>query len=116
MLTWTFYYSPRYTEVLALVVHHAPPGTRVVLTCTGHGCPFASHLAAVIPRSAGALGGANLRPLFGSRHLKPGTVITVSVMRHGWIGKRYAFRMRRGHPPALAITCQAPGLRPGVGC
>jgi hypothetical protein len=73
-------------------------------------------VAAVVTRSARTPRRADLAPLFGRHHLKPGTVITVSIMRRGWIGKHYSFKVRRGHPPNLAISCQAPGLRPGVAC
>jgi hypothetical protein len=113
ILSWTFYYSLRYTQILGLTVDHAPPGTQVLVSCRGRGCPFARRPIA-LENSAHA--SAAVVPLLRGSHLKPGTVIVVSVGRPGWIGKRYAFKVRSGRPPRLAITCQAPGMTPGVGC
>jgi hypothetical protein len=113
ILSWTFYYSLRYTEILGLTVDHAPPGTRVLVSCAGHGCPFARRPIAV---DGSAHATAGVVSLFRGSRLKPGTLIVVSVGRPGWIGKRYAFKVRKGHPPRLAISCQAPGMAPGAGC
>jgi hypothetical protein len=113
MLSWTFYYNPLYTAILALTVENAPPHASVLVQCAGKGCPFATRAVPVEPSAGGS---ANIGPLFGGRHLQPGTAITVSVRRPGWIGKRYTFKVRRAHPPRLVISCHASGIRPGVGC
>jgi len=113
VLSWSFYFAPAYTKVLALMVDHAAPGARVSVTCIGRGCPSASR-ARILHGSVAAA--ANLTPLLRRRRLSPGTVVAVTVQRPGWIGKRYSFKIRASHPPRLWITCQAPGLAPGVGC
>jgi Bacterial Ig-like domain (group 3) len=115
ILSWTFYYAPRYTTVLGLTVADVPPGAEVRVTCIGRGCPLRSH-SITVPRSARAAQTVELTPLFGGHRLKPGTVIALSVVRSGWIGRRYSFEIRPSHPPRLAITCRAPGLTRGFAC
>ena len=110
MVSWTFYYNPAYTQILALTVQNAPRNATVLVSCSGPSCPFTTRAVHV------AGGGANVGPLFGSRHLRPGTTIAVSVRRPGWIGKRYTFKIRAAHPPRLVTSCHASGIRPGVGC
>jgi hypothetical protein len=115
MLNWTFFYTPRYTRVLRLWVDHAAAGTRVRVTCAGRGCPRKARTV-IVRRSGSSARGADLMAVFRRHRLRPGTVITVSIRRKGWIGKRYAFTIRAGHAPRHSITCQASGLAPGVGC
>jgi hypothetical protein len=115
VLSWSFYYAPRYSRVLVLTVNHLPHGARVQVTCAGRGCPLASR-AVSVHHSSRAAGGANLARLFGRHRMRPGTVISVTVERPGYIGKRYSFLVRAAHAPRVRITCQAPGLAPGVGC
>ena len=115
VLSWSFYYAPRYTKVLVLRVDQLPRGGRVRVTCTGRGCPLKAYTV-YVHRSSSAAGGANLVQLFGSHPLRPGTVIGVTVARPGWIGKHYSFRVRAAQAPHVSITCQAPGLPVGVGC
>jgi hypothetical protein len=114
-LSWTFYYTPGYTEVLGLTVGHVLRGARVRVTCTGRGCP-ARPRAVAVRHSRLTSGGVSLVALFRGRRLRPGTVIAVTIRRRGWIGKRYVFKIRSGRAPRLTMTCQAPGLAPGVGC
>jgi hypothetical protein len=114
-LSWTFFYTPAYTKVLVLMVGHVLRGARVRVTCTGRGCPRISRAVAVRHSTLRA-DGVDLITLFRDRRLRPGTVIAVTVERRGWIGKRYAFRVRAGRAPRLTITCQVPGMAPGAGC
>lgn len=114
VVSWTFYYNPAYTEILALTVQQAPRNTTVLVSCAGTDCPFATRAVHVV--GSASSGAADLSQLFASRHLRPGTTIAVSVRRPGWIGKRYTFKIRAAHPPRLVITCHAAGIRPGVGC
>jgi hypothetical protein len=115
MLSWTFYYTPGYTKVLVLLVGHVLRGDRLHVTCTGRGCPLGSR-SVLVRHSVLATDGVNLSRPFGSRRLRPGAVITVTVQRRGLIGERYAFKMRAGRAPRLSISCQAPGMPPAVGC
>lgn len=114
-LSWTFYYTPAYTKVLSLMVGHVLRGARVRVTCAGRGCPRHSR-AFRVRHSTRRSNGVNLMALFRGRRLRPGTVIVVTVQRRGWIAKRYVFKVRAGRAPGLTMSCQAPGMAPGVGC
>jgi len=128
-MQWTFFFTPSYTKVLALVVDSAPFGSKVVVVCQGGGCPFhkrslpihkpkrchrtSKHKCSPPPRSATV----HLLARFRGHHLQVGARITIKVVRSHWIGKYYAFVMRARHAPKVQIACLAPGSsRPGVGC
>ncbi|MGI8506931.1 MAG: invasin domain 3-containing protein [Solirubrobacteraceae bacterium] len=123
---WTFYYTPSYTRVLALIVQHASAGMTVLVNCRGRGCPFAKRATAVTKRcGTGAAGRCssrasktvNLVRRFREHRLHPGSQLNVELSRPGLIGKSFLFRFRAGHPPRIQIRCLAPGgTRPGVGC
>lgn len=124
-MQWTFYYTPTYTKVLALVVNGAS-GATVLVKCQGRGCPFAKRTGAVTrSRRCGrggksrctASGTIDLGAGFRKRRLDPGARITVMITRPGWIGKYYLFTVRARQAPGIRIACLAPGgTRPGVGC
>jgi hypothetical protein len=124
-MQWTFYYSPSYTKVLALVINGAA-GNRVVVNCRGHGCPFAKRSARVsnsrrcssqqracqTPR-----GTMDLTPEFRNKMLKVGARIAIALTRPGWVGKYYSFVVRAGQGPRVRIRCLAPGRStPGGSC
>ncbi len=125
-MQWTFAYSFSYTTVPGLVVSGAPTRAWIDLGCSGTGCPFSKMTLAVArqPRCSARPGhlcrsGSNLFLTAGlaHHHLAPGARLTVAVVRPGWIGKFYSFRVRAGTGPAISISCLAPqGSRPGVGC
>ncbi len=125
-MQWTFYYTPSYTKVLALVVNGASPGATVLVNCHGRGCPFVRRANAVTKtRPCGAKGKRrcpthgriNLTPALQNHRLRVGARINVEVVRPGWIGKYYMFTVRSGRGPRVQISCLAPrGNRPGVGC
>jgi hypothetical protein len=124
-MQWTFFFTPAYTKVLALVVNRAPVGSTVVVTCQGVGCPFAKR-ATRVKRckrttthkcSSRPSATINLAAAFGAHRLQVGTRVNVKIIRLGWIGKYYLFTMRPARPPNVVIACLAPGAtRPGVGC
>jgi Bacterial Ig-like domain (group 3) len=111
-LQWTFGYHPTYSQVIYLKAFGIAPGTHVVVTCRGGGCPFEQL------REATAVNGTlDLLPAFRHRRLKAGSLITVRFMHPHWIGKYYSFTMRGGHPPLVALSCLAVNrITPGVGC
>jgi hypothetical protein len=109
-MRWTFYYTPTYTEVLALVLNGAPAGATVLVTCHGRGCPFTRHIAMIRPR-------VDLTGVFQHHRLRAGARVTVAITRPGWTGKYYMFAMRAGHAPRVQLACLAPGrTHPGGGC
>jgi hypothetical protein len=125
-MQWSFYSTRSYTRVLALSVKGASAATSVLVKCHGGGCPFATHVAVLAqPKHCGRKGRpkcmsggtVKLGPAFNTHHLHVGTTITVSIRRPGWIGKYYAFLIRRSQSPRVQISCLAPGsTRPGAGC
>jgi hypothetical protein len=111
-MQWAFYFTPRYTAVRNLVVNGASPGVKVVVTCHGHGCPFARRATSLssgkrcgrkAKRPCPAPGMLDLSPTFAGSHLAVGTRITVSVIRPGWIGKSYRFTIRARRAPQVQI-------------
>jgi adhesin/invasin len=133
-MEWMFFFTPTYTKVLQLMVDSVPPGATVLITCHGHGCPYAKHAIAQIKhticktvKSKGKSkrkcviqvpsSTVHLQPGFKNRKLRVGTTIIVEIVRPGWIGKHYVFTIRARQGPSIHHTCLAPGShRPGVGC
>lgn len=125
-MQWTFFYSPTYTVARALIVNGAPKAAVINVSCSGRGCPFSGLSLKVRKqprcpaRSRRACqSGSRLVLTSGvtGRRLHPGARITVTIMRRGWIGKYYSFRMRPATGPAIQINCLAPGsTRPGANC
>jgi adhesin/invasin len=118
----------RYTTIASMSANGLALGTKVIITCRGHGCPFARR---VVILSGGtrctptakhhcgshSRGPVNLTGAFRRHRLMVGTRITVEIRRPGWIGKFYSFLIRSGHQPQVRISCLAPGLsKPGIGC
>jgi len=131
IMQWTFFYTPSYTKVLALVVNGAPVGAVVLIQCHGGGCPFAKRSVTVSkrrpckfsrkhacpPRSFRTVDLIARFPHLRNQHLQIGARVMVKIIRSRWIGKYYAFVMRARHAPRVEISCLAPGVsRPGVGC
>jgi hypothetical protein len=129
-LEWTFNWFARYTVVEALHIIGIPPGGVVEVACRGRGCPFA--LAHVAPLATGAKchsrhcrptrpspagSSLNVASIFKRRHLRPGTVISVRVVRAGWVGRSVVFTVLANRTPVHRSACLAPGsTQPGQGC
>jgi len=127
-LQWAFFYTPDYTKIPAFVVHNAPVGATVAITCHGGGCPFTKRVDSVrrsklcksthshrclVPHPVNV----NLQPGFQNARLMIGAQVAVTITRSRWIGKYYLFTVREGRGPLIRIDCLAPGgARPGVGC
>ncbi len=77
----------------------APRGVRVVVRCTGDGCP----------RRALALATAFTRLRAFERRLPAGTRLEIRVTRAGYVGKHTLIRIRRGKPPSRLDRCLYPG-------
>jgi hypothetical protein len=110
---WTFYYTRSHTKFMALRMIAAPKGGRVLLRCLGRSCPFGSRWMTV-HRQGTSL---NLSSKVRGYAFRPGTKVSVSIVRTSWIGKYYRFTFRSGKPPSVTIRCLAPGRkRPGGAC
>jgi adhesin/invasin len=125
-MQWTFYHTPSYTKVIALVVNGASPGATVLVNCHGRGCPFVKRANAVRrtrpcgpkgKRRCPTHGRIDLTPALRNHRLHVGARINIDIVRPGWIGKYYMFTVRSGRGPRIQTSCLAPGgARPGVGC
>ncbi len=112
-MQWSFYYTPAFTQVLALMVDGAPPRGNVLVWCHGNGCPFGRR---AIPtgkatpcgpqgrRHCLSRGPIDLTHLFRRSHLAPGTRIRVEIIKPGWIGKNYLFTVIARHGPIVRIS------------
>jgi hypothetical protein len=126
VMQWAFYYTPKYTQILALTVKRAPVGASVAVTCRGAGCPYAKRVDRVRRgkvckpsrrHRCPAAETVNLMRGFQHRRLTIGSRVIVKITRAHWVGKYYLFGVRSGRPPSIRISCLAPGrTRPGVGC
>lgn len=126
-MDWSFYYTPRYTLVQTLALKGPAGGGMISIHCHGGGCPFVTRNARLtVSRQCVTTGkqqrcsttvNYNVARSFRGRHLKAGALVVINVMRRGWIGKYYAFKIRPGQGPKLQISCLPPGgSKPGVGC
>jgi hypothetical protein len=125
-MEWTFGWSSSYTVVESLQVTGVPAGGVVEVACRGGGCPFASVRVTPSARSKAcrrrrcqpsATTQVDVAHLFKGRHLHAGAVISVRIVKAGWVGRVYLFTVRANRPPHRQIACLAPGsVQPGRGC
>ena len=108
-MQWSFYYTPSYTTVRALVVNGAA-GAAALVKCHGRGCPFAKHAVLVTNSTRCGLKSTHSCPTYGKidltrrfrkGHLRVGARITVVIRRPGWIGKYCTFTVRAGRGPLV---------------
>ena len=126
-MQWSFYYTPRYTVVQALALKGPLGGSMITIRCHGRGCPFGTRNAPLAAsrhcvrrgrqRRCSTTVNFDVARDFRGRRLSAGAVVVINVLRPGWIGKYYAFRIRSGRGPQSQISCLPPGGgTPGTGC
>jgi hypothetical protein len=86
---------------VTLLSVRAPKSAKVIVRCTGN-CPSKTWSPAVRKKSL-------TRVRAFERSLRSGTVISVSITRHGYVGKKTVFEIRRGRSPLRIDSCLAPG-------
>ena len=104
----------RFTEV---TVNRIPAGASVLLTCkppkgkrNRKACPF-KKFSRTYPSGKSA---EKLIKRFKKRRFPAGAVITVTVLRPGFIGKVLTFKTRAGKLPRKSVACLTPGAaKPG---
>jgi hypothetical protein len=101
---WQF--AARYTRVLALVVRNAPSGARIAVSCSGGGCPFKGTKRVTVPRDLAPI---SLQRFLHSAKLRAGARLALAITAPGFVGRTYAYRIKLGELPPLAITCRDPG-------
>ncbi len=111
-MQWTFYHTPTYTQVLALMVSGAPTRATILVKCHGHGCPFRKRAIATGgtkrcgPRGrhrCAAHPTIDLTRRFRHKRLRVGAKIIVEISKPGWVGKRYTFTVRARRSPRVRI-------------
>ncbi len=76
----------------------APRSARVTVTCSGSSCPTKRWSPSKRKRQ-------NTRMRAFERNLRSGTVLTISITRTGYVGKRTVFKIRRGKAPLRSDSC-----------
>jgi len=95
------------TVNLRLTAKNFPRGTRIMLTCTGPGCP-PRRMTRRVRRSRQTV---NLHGFFGNRRLGRGARVQLRLTRAGRIGRVHRFRMASPGVPTVGFLCQPPGRR-----
>jgi hypothetical protein len=102
-----------FARLRALVVHNAPKGARIVLTCKGRGCPIKKARRRTVTRELQrvALDGG-----FRRARLRIGTRLKLTITAAETIGRTYTYVVKRGAPPTRQTVCRAPGEKKGQSC
>jgi hypothetical protein len=108
---WVF--GVRFSQLLKLVVHNAPAGSRVVFRCKGRSCPTRKTKRVTV-RSV--LTRVTLHRPFRRSRLRPGTKLTVTITAAETIGRTYTYVVKRGAAPETSVTCRPPGQRRSRSC
>jgi hypothetical protein len=85
-----------------------PVGTKILVRCTGRGCPFKKQVRAV-RTSARARAAVTVRIRRLERLLLPGVRVRVYVTKRGAVGKYTRFRFRADKAPVRTDSCVMPG-------
>ena len=102
--------SARLTQ---LVVHNAPKGARIALSCRGRGCPSRKTTRRTVKRE---LQKVVLHGAFRRARLRFGTRLTLRITAAGTIGRTYTYVVKRGQLPVRTTVCRAPGQSRGRSC
>jgi hypothetical protein len=102
-----------FARLTQLVVHNAPKGARIALTCKGRGCPSRKTRRRTVKRE---LQKVVLHRAFRRARLRFGTRLTLRITAAGTIGRTYTYVVKRGQLPVRTTVCRAPGQSKGRSC
>jgi hypothetical protein len=102
-----------FARLRTLVVHNAPKGARIVLTCKGRGCPFKKARRRTVKRELQRI---DLDGGFRRARLRIGTRLKLTITAAETIGRTYTYVVKRGAPPTRTTVCRAPGEKKGRSC
>jgi hypothetical protein len=85
----TFEKNGQNSDLIGLAVGDVPADAKVVLTCTGSSCPFASKTF----KMSSDVKTLALTDMFTDPTLKPGTILEIRVTKPGWIGKVFQYEV-----------------------
>jgi hypothetical protein len=91
---------------VTLLTVRAPHGARIVMRCSGRGCPVNRWAHATVLTRVSRL----------QRTLPAGTRIVITVTRPGFVGKHTLLVIRRGRPPLRRDRCLDPGTTRPIPC
>ncbi len=100
--TWAF--SKTFSYALELSLSHLPKGSKVTLSCHGHGCPFAKKTFTTPKNSKLALAEA-----LKKRHLTPGSTVQIQITAPNVVGEVVIFTVISGKQPSEKFLCLPPG-------
>jgi hypothetical protein len=107
--TWAF--SKAFSYAIELSLSRLPKGSRVTLSCRGHGCPFSKKTFST-PKS----GKLALASALKKRHLSPGSTVEIQITAPNEVGEVVVFRIVSGRSPKESFLCLAPGARTPSAC
>jgi hypothetical protein len=102
-----------FARLRTLVVHNAPAGARITLTCKGRGCPIKKARRRTVARELQRI---TLQQGFRRARLRIGTRLRLTITAAGTIGRTYTYVVKRGAPPTRTTVCRAPGEKRGRSC
>jgi hypothetical protein len=123
-MTWDFHPTLSTSSVVHLLLVNMVPGAATVkLACPTKGCPIKARSERLAKQQVCKGKGKKrkchrVRPTSGTidfskfvagMHVKVGTLIKVSIVQPGTIGKQYTFKIRANQQPVVKITTLAPG-------
>jgi hypothetical protein len=120
-MTWEFQTLRKSTVVRHLIVNAVPRPATVKLACATKGCPIRAQSRRLAKQrickgkkrkchSARPTSGTiDLSKFVAGRHVNVGTLIKVSIIEPGSIGKQFTFKIRANRQPAVTISPLAPG-------
>jgi hypothetical protein len=97
----TFERNGPVTQLIGLAVGDIPAGSKVVLNCTGFGCPFRAK-EFNMKNEVKVLA---LTDMFTDPNLKPGMILELLVTKPGWIGKSFQYEIRSSEDPKTTEKC-----------
>ena len=100
--TWAF--SKAFSYAIELSLSHLPKGSKVTLSCHGHGCPFAKKTFST-PKS----GKLALASALKKRHLTPGSTVQIQITASNEVGEVVVFTILPGKSPRESFLCLPPG-------
>ena len=102
-----------FARLRTLVVHNAPKGARIALTCKGRGCPFKRARRRTVTRE---LQRVVLDRAFRRARLRFGTRLKLTITAAETVGRTYTYVVKRGVLPTRTTVCRAPGEARGRSC
>ncbi|MGH2892691.1 MAG: virginiamycin B lyase family protein [Solirubrobacteraceae bacterium] len=108
---YTWFFNKTYSYALELTVSHLPKGSKITLSCHGHGCPVARKTF-----SAPKNGKLALASALKKRHLTPHSTVTVQITAPNEVGEVVVFTIVSGKSPTETFLCLPPGAHAPSAC